>query len=69
MGNWHDPRTFHPQQGGDDVSERYWFQITGATIGMIGSVVVAVHSNWWIVLGIIVMMWGNNMQQAHGSKP
>jgi hypothetical protein len=45
-------------------------EFMGSAIGVVGFVIVASNTNIWTALGIIIMMWGYNIQMEgmRGSK-
>lgn len=39
-------------------------RIFGAVVGLGGFIIVGLTGNWLLALGVLVMIWGNNMERS-----
>ena len=46
------------------MSEKQILLIIGSTLSIIGFCIIGYNSNWYIALGVFIMMGGNNIEQS-----
>jgi hypothetical protein len=39
--------------------------LAGVVIGMVGLCILAVSAGWPIAFGVLMMLWGNNLEREH----
>lgn len=46
------------------MNKKTKLHIAGALVGILGSCVIGFSSSWWIALGVLIMITGNNIEYA-----
>ena len=47
-----------------DMTQRQWIKIFGFILFIAGVALVSLDGSWMTVVGIFLMMWGNNTRHA-----